>query len=49
MFKSYSKHSLNTIKINRKKYTTIISDRALSEKTEPIILKNQDKKKAVNE
>jgi hypothetical protein len=49
MFKTYSKHSLNPIKINRKKYTTIISDKALSEKTEPIILKNQNNKKAVNE
>ena len=48
MFKSYSKHSLNPIKINRKKYDTIISDKALSEKTEPIILKTQDNKKEVN-
>ena len=48
MFKSYSKHSLNPIKINRKKYDTIISDSALSDKTQPIIVKNSDNKKAVN-
>ncbi len=48
MFKSYSKHSLNPIKINRKKYDTIISDSALSDKTKPIVLKDQDNKKAVN-